>query len=160
GLGWATVVGQEKKLAFGALDELTRAQGALVGQRRWLQLSVLGVVAVALLAIVGLGAVLGRRIATPIHELSTAARRLSAGDLSVQVPARSRDEIGQLASTFNATVVRLRSQVQSEAERDEERRKREELQRNITRFLDTAMEIARGDLSKRGEVTPDVLGSV
>src|SRR5262249_19655891 len=32
--------------------------------------------------------------------------------------------------------------------------------RNITRFLDIATEIARGDLSRRGEVTSDVLGSV
>ena len=160
GLGWATVVGQDKALAFSALDELTRAQGTLVGQRRWLQVSVLGVVVLALVAIVALGTVLGRHIATPIQELSTAARRVSGGDLGVQVPVRSRDELGQLASTFNATVVRLRSQVQSEAERDEERRKREELQRNITTFLDTAMEVARGDLSRRGEVTPDVLGSV
>jgi twitching motility protein PilJ len=72
----------------------------------------------------------------------------------------SRDEIGQLALTFNDTVVRLRSLVQTETERDEERRKREELQRNITRFLDVATEIAQGDLAKRGEVTADVLGSV
>src|SRR5262249_18692334 len=62
--------------------------------------------------------------------------------------------------TFNDTVIRLQSQVQTEAERDEERRRREELQRNITRFLDIAVEMAKGDLTKRGDVTPDVLGSV
>ncbi len=160
GLGWATVVGQEKRLAFAALDDLRRVQGTLLGQRRWLQLLVLGVVAVAALGIVGLGTVLGRRIATPIQELSAAAKRVSGGDLSVHVPVRSADELGQLTATFNDTVVRLRSQVQTEAERDDERRKREELQANITRFLDTAMEVARGDLTRRGEVTPDVLGSV
>src|SRR6185503_20498102 len=73
---------------------------------------------------------------------------------------KSHDEIGQLAATFNDTVVRLRALVQTETERDEEKRKREELQRNITRFLDTATEIAQGDLTKRGQVTSDVLGSV
>jgi len=82
------------------------------------------------------------------------------GDLSRLVTVKSRDEIGQLANTFNDTVVRLRSLVQTETERDEERHKREELQRNITRFLDTATEIAQGDLTKRGQVTSDVLGSV
>ena len=76
------------------------------------------------------------------------------------VKVSARDEIGQLAHTFNDTVVRLRSQVMTEAERDEERRKREELQRNIQRFLDTVMEIAQGDLSRRGQVTHDVLGNV
>jgi twitching motility protein PilJ len=57
-------------------------------------------------------------------------------------------------------VVRLRTQVVTETGRDDERRKREALQGNITRFLDTVMEIAQGDLRRRGEVTPDVLGNV
>jgi twitching motility protein PilJ len=87
-------------------------------------------------------------------------KQISTGDLDVQVPVHSSDEVGQLAATFNQTVTRLRGLVQTEAERDEERRRREELQRNIARFLDTAMEIARGDLTRRGEVTSDVLGSV
>ncbi len=62
--------------------------------------------------------------------------------------------------TFNESIVRLRSLVQTEAERDEERRRHENLQRNITRFLDIATEISQGDLTRRGEVTSDVLGSV
>ena len=76
----------------------------------------------------------------------------------VTVQSARRDR--PAAATFNDTVVRLRSLVQTETERDEERRKREELQHNITSFLDTAMEIAQGDLTRRGEVTSDVLGSV
>ena len=50
--------------------------------------------------------------------------------------------------------------MQTEAERDEERRKREELQQHIARFMETVVEISHGDLTKRGEVTNDVLGSV
>src|SRR5438094_967603 len=76
------------------------------------------------------------------------------------VRVRSRDEIGQLARTVNDTVTRLRSQVLTEAERDEERKRREELQKNISVFLETVTQIAQGDLRKRGEVTPDVLGNV
>jgi twitching motility protein PilJ len=116
--------------------------------------------ALSILAIVAYGAVLARRLSTPIQALSAAAQRVSTGDLSVNVPVRSEDEIGQLTSTFNHTVVRLRSLVQTEADRDDERRKREELQAHIAHFLDTAMEIAEGDLTKRGEVTSDVLGNV
>jgi len=160
GLGWATIVGQERHEAFAALDALTQVRGALVGQRRWLQALVLGVVLVTTLGVVGLGAVLGRRFTTPLRDLSDAAKRVSEGDLSVQVPVRSADEIGQLTATFNEAIVRLRSQIQTEAERDEERQKRQELQRNIMRFLDTAMEISQGDLTRRGEVTADILGSV
>jgi methyl-accepting chemotaxis protein len=160
GLGWATVVAQEKQLAFAALDEVTRGQGSLVGQRRWLQGLVLGALVLAAAGIVAVGAVLGRRMAAPIEELTAAAKRVSQGDLSVQVPVRSTDEIGQLTATFNETVVRLRSQVHTEAERDAERRARQELQRNVTRFLDTVVEISQGDLTRRGDVTADVLGNV
>src|SRR5499426_2921647 len=114
---------------------------------------------VALLAVLA-GAVFAHQITKPVVQVVRVAERVGQGDLSRLVTVKSRDEIGQLASTFNDTVVRLRSLVQTESERDEERRKREELQRNITRFLDTATEIAQGDLTKRGQVTSDVLGSV
>jgi methyl-accepting chemotaxis protein len=160
GLGWAIIVGQEKDRAFAALGELTKVQGELVGQRRSMQGLVIGLVIIAAAGIVGLGAVLARNISIPIQDLSQAAQSVSAGNLDVQVPVRSQDEIGRLSVTFNETVVRLRSLVRTESERDDERRKREELQRNVARFLDTATEIARGDLTKRGEVTADVLGNV
>jgi twitching motility protein PilJ len=116
-----------------------------------------GVAAVAMLACVGFA---WWRITQPVSQIVSAAERVGRGDLSVTVPVKSGDEIGRLAATFNDTVVRLRSQVQTEAERDEERHHREQLQRNVQRFLDTAMEISQGDLTRRGEVTPDVLGNV
>jgi twitching motility protein PilJ len=106
------------------------------------------------------GVVFARRLTRPISQLVRVAERVGRGDLSETLKISARDEIGQLAHTFNDTVVRLRSHVITETERDEERRKREELQRNIQTFLDTVMEIAQGDLSRRGQVTPDVLGNV
>src|SRR6266851_2501995 len=114
---------------------------------------------VAALALLG-GVFLARRITRPITLLVAAAQRVGGGDLSETVPVTSRDEIGELAQTFNDAVVRLRSQVQTEADRDDERRRREELQENIIKFLDTAMEVSQGDLTKRGDVTSDVLGNV
>ena len=115
--------------------------------------------AVAVFAVL-LGGILARTITHPIAQLVAAARRVGEGDLSETVTVTSRDEIGELAHTFNHTIVRLRSQVQTEAERDEERKRREELQENIIQFLDVAMEVSQGDLSRRGEVTSDVLGNV
>jgi methyl-accepting chemotaxis protein len=153
GFGWGVIVGQDKRLAFSALESAD-------AQRRNLARLAGAVLLAATAGIVGLGAVLGRRIGRPIQDLNVAARRMSTGDLSVEVPVRSRDEIGQLAETFNQSITRLRSLVHTEAERDEERRKREELQRNITRFLDTVTEVSQGDLTRRGEVTADVLGNV
>ena len=114
---------------------------------------------VATLVLIG-GALLADRIARPVTQLVQAAQRVGQGDLSETVPVRSRDEIGALGQAFNEAIVRLRSQVQTESERDDERRRREELQENIIKFLDTAMEVSQGDLTKRGEVTSDVLGNV
>ena len=72
-----------------------------------------------------------------------------------------------LCANNRQVVLRLRSQAQTEAERDEaqrrreeEQQKREELQRNVGRFLTVATDIAKGDLTQRGAVTADELGSV
>src|SRR5262249_56157453 len=105
------------------------------------------------------GVIFAQRITRPVALLVRASERVGQGDLARLVPVTSRDEIGQLAETFNQTIVRLRGQVQTEAERDEEKRKREELQRPITTVLDTVTQIAQGDLTRRGELTSDVLGN-
>ena len=115
-----------------------------------------GIAAAALLA----GVIFAQRITRPVNALMAGAERVGRGDLSQLVPVTSRDEIGQMALTFNESIVRLRALVQTETDRDEERRKREDLQQNIIKFLDTAVEIGKGDLTRRGEVTWDVLGNV
>ena len=48
-------------------------------------------------------------------------------ELSELVPITSRDEVGLLTDTFNDTVVRLRSLVQTESERDQLRKLTDEL---------------------------------
>ena len=129
---------------------------AAVGAGNFLLLVLGGIAAVAVLA----GVVFAQRITRPVNALMSVAERVGRGDLSHLVPVTSRDEIGQMAVTFNESIVRLRSLVQTETDRDEERRKREELQQNIITFLDTVVEIGKGDLTRRGEVSWDVLGNV
>jgi len=153
-IGVPVLAGQLGTVRVGMDRAIIEAAAAGAGER--LLFIFAGAAVVAVLA----GVVFARRISKPIGEVVRIAERVGQGDLSKLVPVTSRDEIGQLAHTFNDTVVRLRSLVQTEAERDDERRKREDLQRNITRFLDIATEIAQGDLSKRGDVTSDILGSV
>ena len=104
--------------------------------------------------------VFAQRVTRPIKGLVRVAEQVGRGDLSKLASVESRDEIGQLAVTFNDSIVRLRSLVQTVAERDAERKQRQDLQANITRFLDVAMEVSKGDLTRRGDVTSDVLGSV
>jgi twitching motility protein PilJ len=114
----------------------------------------------AVLAAVCAGIVFARRITRPVGELVTLAQRLGRGDLTQLVPVKSSDEIGQLTQSINDAIVRLRSLVRTESERDDERRRREELQHNVVRFLDTVTAISAGDLTRRGQVSADVLGNV
>lgn len=56
----------------------------------------------AIVLIVSLLSLLFSRILTrPIKRMSTAVRRVAAGDLGISVPVTAQDEIGELASAFN-----------------------------------------------------------
>src|SRR5204863_498012 len=153
-VGVPMLAGQLGTVRVGMDKAIIEAAAAKPG---WYLLLMFG--GVALLAMMA-GAVFARRITRPLGEIVRAAEQVGRGALSHTVRVRSRDEIGQLARTFNDTVTRLRSQVTTETERDEEKRRREDLQKNIAGFLETVTKIAQGDLSRRGEVTPDVLGNV
>ena len=48
-----------------------------------------------------LGIFLSRTLTRPIRELTRATHAVSEGDLSQQVPVRSKDELGELAQAFN-----------------------------------------------------------
>jgi len=64
-----------------------------------------GIVLAALAATVGallLGAFLARTLARPIGELTAATQRIARGELGLQVPVRTHDELGKLASSFNS----------------------------------------------------------
>src|ERR1700687_427622 len=121
--------------------------------------SLVGLLLALALAAFAVSWLLVRRLVQPIEALAGIARRGGDGDLSQLAPVTSRDEIGVLAATFNESIVRLRRLVLTEADRDRERREREELQANIGRVLRVSTEIAPGDLTRRGEVTAGLLGS-
>ncbi len=66
-------------------------------------ISAVGTAALALL----LGVLLSRTLTRPIRELTEATRDISAGKLGQEVPVRSRDELGELATAFNQMNARL-----------------------------------------------------
>src|SRR5574341_30879 len=76
-------------------------------------------------------------IAVPLTVMASAARKISTGDLNVEIEVKARDEVGVLAGSFKEMTAYLRGMAR------------------------TAEEVAEGDL--RGEVTPksekDVLGN-
>ncbi len=60
-------------------------------------LSGIGTIVLALI----LGTILSRTITRPIRELTKATHEMAGGKFGQQVPVRSRDEIGELATSFN-----------------------------------------------------------
>ena len=68
-----------------------------------------GTVLAVLLATGAVTLLAGRRIARPIHALTTAVQRMEAGDRTARVPVKGRrqDEVGRLAHAFNAMAVSM-----------------------------------------------------
>jgi len=96
-------------------------------------------------------------ILVPVRELTKTAQQLGQGNLSSLVRLRSNDELGLVGRTLNQSILTLRSLMERQ---EEERQRGLQLQQNVRRFLEIATEIARGDLTRRGEVSNDVLGNV
>ncbi len=61
----------------------------------WLSIPVTVVLALAVTQLLAVG------MTSPLREMTTAARRMAAGDHAVRVTATSRDEVGALADAFN-----------------------------------------------------------
>jgi signal transduction histidine kinase len=58
----------------------------------------------------GLAALLVRQITHPLSSLIEASSRIAGGDLGVRVPMESKDELGELAATFNRMAHSLETQ--------------------------------------------------
>ena len=63
---------------------------------------------ILLMIAIGVSIGLGNVIAAPIQRLTQVASQVSAGDLTVQAPISTNDEIGTLAHAFNTMTSRLR----------------------------------------------------
>lgn len=90
GVNWALVAKIDLAEAFAPIYALRR------------DLIVVG--GLALLVVIITAAWLSRALLGPLRELTAGVKRFAAGDDRVQVPVRSRDEIGQLCSAFNGMV--------------------------------------------------------
>ena len=92
-----------------------------------------------------------------LAELEKGAQSLRQGNLDFQVKVLGRDEIGAISRTLNASVGQLKD---FQERQEQDRQRGMQLQENVARFQNVATEIAGGDLTRRGEVTQDVLGNV
>jgi serine phosphatase RsbU (regulator of sigma subunit) len=65
-----------------------------------------------------LGLMLARSITTSIHGLSVGTERLRQGDFSHPIPIRSRDQLGELAESFNVMANGIQDLLREQAEKE------------------------------------------
>ncbi len=98
-----------------------------------------------------------RAITARLSTLERGARSLREGQMDLRIPVGGSDEIGSVANTLNASISQLKGLLN---EQNLERQRGVKLQENVSEFLTVAMDIAGGDLTKKGAVTDDALGNV
>ncbi len=77
---------------------------------------VLVVIALGLLAAGAIGTLVARSVSRPLAEVVAALGKVRDGDLTVRVPVRSRDEVGVLAATLNASTASVGAMVRASAD--------------------------------------------
>jgi methyl-accepting chemotaxis protein len=115
------------------------------------------IVAVALLALGGFGAVIGYQTIRPLSKLRGRAERMEKGDLDVDLETAREDEIGRLYGSFAAMRDSLKERiVEAESAREEAERSRERveelnahLERKAGEYSDVMRDCAEGDLTRR-----------
>jgi class 3 adenylate cyclase len=100
-----------------------------------LELEITTDVAVAVMGVLITAYFIGRSLLRPVRTLSSGMSKVAAGDLSVQVPVTSNDEVGELTGQFNRMVVGLRE--------------REQIRETFGRYVDES--VAATILRREGE---------
>ena len=124
-----------------AVDYVRRLAPEMLGAWRSMSdallfaLAVLGLVFLVLYAIALLfGLLLARSITYGVHALSLGTQKLRAGDFDYTIRVRSRDQLGELAASFNHMAAGLRQLVSEQAEKqrlEEELRIAREIQMSL-----------------------------
>lgn len=102
-------------------------------------LAVAGLLAVVVAVV--FGAAFARRITRPIQEMKRVAERMAEGDYAQRVSNPGKDEVGQLAASFNHMAATLERDV-SELKRQEQFRR--EMVANISHDLSTPLTAIQG----------------
>jgi methyl-accepting chemotaxis protein len=144
-----------------SLDKLTAASAAMSsefdrGMDEFRQLIFLSLIVVELLLIgmmVMVVFLLRRLIMTPIRHLTDTAIRIRDGAYDERPNITTGDELQILSNAINEMLDRIVGLIQSEEDKHR-------IQQGIFRLLEIVSSASDGDLTARGEVTPDELGSV
>ncbi len=91
--GWGLVVKRDQEELFAPLQQSV-AYTVLIG-------------AIGTLVLISLTFILADNLTRPILSLSETANKVAAGNLEIRAPVTTSDEVGSLATTFNAMVQRI-----------------------------------------------------
>ena len=107
-------------------------EGFLQSVNEWIWIT--GIVTALVAAL--LGVLFAKRLTAPLHELAVAAKTIAQGDLTHRVEVNTKDEIGQLAASFNKMAMSI--------ERNNQLRHR--LLGDIVHELKTPLTVVRGNI--------------
>lgn len=107
----------------------------------------------AVLLGLALGYWVAHKLSLGIGHVANVAQQAAAGNYQARAKVTSKDEVGQMANSFNSMLDRITALVTSESERDE-------MQKRLMNFLVLVSDVGKGDLTKRGEVTADMFGNL
>ena len=152
----------------------TLSTGLPLGQLLLLVLAFIGVLflTIQFVALV-IGFVLARQITGAVHDLFTGTEHLRNRDFSHQIPVRARDQLGELADSFNVMTGEIKKLIKENAEKarmEQEMLAAREIQQKllpqgpfnipgltVTAFCEPAREVA-GDYYDFLKVSPTQLG--
>ena len=129
GLQWVLLISHDTKEVFSPIQNL----------RRTLGLTGAGLLALTLFFVL----VLTRTILVPLRKLIGVAEYIGKGNLSTRIDLKNRDEIGQLAETFNEMTAKLQESHENLESRVQKRTK--ELQARVQELDTTAKLLVRRD---------------
>jgi PAS domain S-box-containing protein len=95
---------------LGLLAEMTQAQAFAPATQLGITILIVGLLS-ALFMAAGVF-LLARRITGPIAAITGAAQKIAAGDLNIEAPVRTQNEVGTLARTFNQMTAQVRNLLQ------------------------------------------------
>ncbi len=107
----------------------------------------------AVLLGLGIGYWVARKLALGLSQVAHVAELAAGGNYQARAKVESKDELGEMATSFNTMLDRLTMLVTSESERDD-------MQKRLMSFLVLVSDVGKGDLTKRGEVTTDMFGNL
>ncbi len=132
----------------------------------WIALSISA--AIVILLDILLARFLDRVVAKPVQSLTPIAKRFTLGDRKARAEVFAKDEIGELAQSFNSMADSIemsekalaQQSLLKEQEAEIQRKEKELLQREVINLLLEIEGAQKGDLTAEAKVTDGVVGSI